>query len=214
MKRATAPVVDELTLRRAVQAAALGLEYPDADWPHRLELLRAGAIAMAAPAGSQLTAFLAGVAAADTAAVQRAYVDTFDLRLRCCPYLTYYSHGDTRRRGMALLQFSQTYRRAGFEIISGELPDHLAVLCEFTARVPAAGLALFARHRAGLELLHLALGDQGSPYVHLTALIRTVLPEPAPRDLQRALDLARSGPPAEEVGLEPFAPPESAEARR
>jgi len=43
---------------------------------------------------------------------------------------------------------------------------------------------------------------------------RALLPEPAPADLARALDLARSGPPAEEVGLEPFAPPEYMGARR
>jgi nitrate reductase delta subunit len=60
----------------------------------------------------------------------------------------------------------------------------------------------------------MALADARSPYVEVLDLVRTVLPDPAPADLDRALDLARSGPPAEEVGLEPFAPPEYMGARR
>jgi len=141
-------------------------------------------------------------------------VDTFDLRRRCCLYLTYYSCGDTRKRGMALLQFTAAYRVAGFELIAGELPDHLAVLCEFTAAAPERGRALFRRHRAGLELLRTALDEAQSPWLHVVDAIRAVLPDAAPRDLQRALELARTGPPAEEVGLEPFAPPEYMGGRR
>ena len=115
---------------------------------------------------------------------------------------------------MALLQFTAAYRAAGFELAGRELPDHLAVLCEFTAAAPEPGLALFRRHRAGLELLRTALADAAAPWLTVVDAIRAVLPDPAPRDLQRALDLARSGPPAEEVGLEPFAPPEYMGGRR
>jgi nitrate reductase delta subunit len=88
------------------------------------------------------------------------------------------------------------------------------VVCEFTARERDAGLALLGEHRAAVELLRIALAEAGSPYVDVVDALRDVLPEPAPRDLARALELARAGPPAEEVGLEPFAPPESLGARR
>jgi nitrate reductase delta subunit len=193
------------------QAAALALEYPDEAWRENLPLLRSFAEAVPALA---LGRFVAWASATSVDDMTRGYVETFDLRRRCCPYLTYYSFGDTRKRGMALLQFSSAYRAAGFAVCSGELPDHLGVVCEFTARRPAAGASLFSRHRAGLELLHLALTDASSPYAYVTATIRELLPEPAPRDLDRALELARTGPPAEEVGLEPFAPPETLGARR
>lgn len=195
----------------AFQAAALCLEYPDEVWRRQLSLLEAAAAAFAdLPLGE----FVAHAAASSAGAMTREYVETFDLRRRCCPYLTYYAFGDTRKRGMALLRFTSEYRAAGFAVTSGELPDHLAVVCEFAARVPEAGIALLTENRAGLELLHLALSDAGSAYAHVTASIRALLPDPAPRDLDRALELARSGPPAEEVGLEPFAPPEYLGARR
>ena len=73
------------------------------------------------------------------------YVETFDLRRRCCPYLTYYAFGDTRKRGMALLRFTHAYRANGFALASEELPDHLAVVCEFAAALPRARTAAAAR---------------------------------------------------------------------
>ena len=116
---------------------------------------------------------------------------------------------------MALLRFTHAYKSAGRELAGDELPDHLSVVCEFAATGDLqSGLGLLAEHRAGLELIRIALADLGSPYVHALDLVRAVLPDPAPRDLERAMELARTGPPEEEVGLEPFAPPEYMGATR
>jgi nitrate reductase delta subunit len=197
-----------------MRAGSLALGYPDPEWRQHLPLLHATAAAITDPARTHLRSFLEAVAARSPGDFQQAYVETFDLRRRCCPYLTYYSCGDTRKRGMALLQFTAAYRTAGFELTGGELPDHLAVLCEFTAAAPEAGLALFRGHRAGLELLRAALAEASSPWQPVADAVGAVLPGPAPRDLRRALELARNGPPAEEVGLEPFAPPEYMGGRR
>ncbi len=199
---------------RALQAAALCLDYPDEALLAHLPLLDTAAAALASAAGGPLHRFVQHLSATDAGKLTRDYVDTFDLRRRCCLYLTYYTHGDTRKRGMALLEFTHAYRTAGIRLAGGELPDHLGVVCEVAARAPHTGLPLLRAHRAGVELLRSALLDAGSPYTDVIDTIRAVLPDPAPHDLQRALDLARSGPPAEEVGLEPFAPPEYMGARR
>lgn len=199
---------------RVMRASALALGYPDAAWRADLALVAATAEAVGRPARVHLRTFLDEVGRLDDARLQQAYVDTFDLRRKCCPYLTYYSFGDTRKRGMGLLRFTAAYRAAGFELAGGELPDHLAVVCEFAAAAPESGQALLRRHRAGLELLRTALAEARSVWLGPVDAIRAVLPQAAPRDLQRALDLARSGPPAEEVGLEPFAPPEYMGGRR
>jgi nitrate reductase molybdenum cofactor assembly chaperone NarJ/NarW len=79
-------------------------------------------------------------------------LEEFDLRRRSCLYLTYYPHGDTRRRGMALLRFQHAYHAAGFTLAEDELPDHLGVVCEFAAGGElAVGLRLLAEQRAGVE---------------------------------------------------------------
>jgi nitrate reductase delta subunit len=199
---------------RALQAAALCLDYPDRQLLDQRRLLHRTAAALPVAAGAPLRRFLGHLDGTDPGRLARDYVETFDLRRRCCLYLTYYAHGDTRKRGMALLRFTHAYRTAGIILAGGELPDHLGVVCEVAAHAPATGLALLRDNRAGVELLHLALTEAGSPYADVLDVIRAVLPEPAPRDLDRALALARSGPPAEEVGLEPFAPPEYMGGRR
>jgi nitrate reductase delta subunit len=192
---------------RALRVAARLLGYPDDALRADLPLLRAAA-EHAGRATPHLTAFCDELAATPDQEARAAYVDTFDLRRRCCLYLTYYSYGDTRKRGMALLRFSHAYKTAGYEVLERELPDHLAVVCEFAAAEPAAGGRLFAEHRAGLELLRMALADAASPYLAVVDGIRAALPAPRARDLDRAVALAASGPPEEEVGLEPFGPPE------
>jgi nitrate reductase molybdenum cofactor assembly chaperone NarJ/NarW len=200
--------------RRGFQSAALCLDYPDAGWQATVPLVTQAVGSLPGGAAHHLQRFLDWADRTPAEDRTRHYVDTFDLRRRCCLYLTYYAFGDTRKRGMAILRFTHAYRSAGFEPIGEELPDHLAVACEFAARDLPAGQRLLAEHRAGVELLRLALDDAGSPYLAVVDLVRELLPEPAPHDLQRALELARSGPPAEDVGLEPFAPPESIGARR
>lgn len=151
---------------------------------------------------------MAGTPATELAA---QYVETFDLRRRCSLYLTYYAYGDTRRRGVALVEFKQAYRKAGLETASDELPDHLAVVLEF-ASVPdqaarEAGLRLLLAHRAGLELLRLALTDAGSPWAGAVTAVCATLP-PLDGDERTAVArLAAEGPPGEEVGLDPTLAP-------
>lgn len=215
MSRRRSPAPTDHQRKVALQAASLVLAYPDDLLLDRLPLLRECADELPPDAAQALVAVLDHLEGTELLAAQRGYVDLFDLRRRCSLYLTYYAYGDTRKRGMALLRFQHAYRAAGMEPLGDELPDHLSVVCEFAALGDlAAGLRLLAEQRAGIELLRLALADEQSPYLHAVDLVRSVLPEPAPRDLDRALELARSGPPAEEVGLEPFAPPDYMGARR
>jgi len=207
--RTSAPTVTDTERRLALQAASLVLGYPDDALRARLPLLDEVARRLPDASGGPLARVVRSLQDTDLHDLQRAYVDTFDLRRRCCLFLTYHAHGDTRKRGMALLRFTHAYKSAGFELVPDQLPDDLAVVCEFAATGDlAAGLALLAEHRAGLELTRLALADLRSPWLDAVDTVRAVLPDPGPQDLQRALDLARTGPPEEEVGLEPFGPPE------
>jgi nitrate reductase delta subunit len=137
------------------------------------------------------------------------YVETFDLRRRACLHLTYYAHGDTRNRGMALLRLKKLYRAAGFPMDGPELPDHLVVMLAFAAVAPPGyGDAVLTEHRPALELLRLSLHDLASPYAHLLDAIAECLPELSVTDRADVARLVREGPPDEAVGLEPYAPAE------
>jgi nitrate reductase delta subunit len=141
--------------------------------------------------------------------VQQHYVETLDLKRRCSLYLTYYTHGDTRKRGVALLRFKSVYRDAGLVMGDDELPDYLPVVLEFAATADAAaGEQLLLDHRGGVELLRLALLEEGSPYAAALQAVCATLPPLRGDDEQAVRRLAAEGPPAEEVGLDAFAPPE------
>ncbi|HET9117563.1 MAG TPA: nitrate reductase molybdenum cofactor assembly chaperone [Pseudonocardiaceae bacterium] len=136
------------------------------------------------------------------------YVDTFDHTRRRSLHLTYYRYGDTRKRGMALLALKHTYRQAGYPAPDDELPDFLPLILEFAALAPEPGQRVLALCRAGVELLSDALHQHGTPYAGVVDAIRVGLPGLTDRDRTELRALAEGGPPGEQVGLEPFAPPE------
>jgi nitrate reductase delta subunit len=198
---------DQLTI--AWQSVSLLLDYPDEDLLARADLLRAASHRLPTAIGDSLRAFLDHLEATPLPELQAAYVDTFDSRRRCNLFLTYFAHGDTRKRGMALLRFKQTYLRAGFEPGATELPDHLCVVLEFAATIDQRlGRDLMLDHRAGLELLRLSLRDKGSPWAHLVDAVTATLPALRGDERDAVRRLAAEGPPEEEVGLAPFASPE------
>jgi nitrate reductase molybdenum cofactor assembly chaperone NarJ/NarW len=196
----------ELTI--AWQAASLLLDYPDHTLLSRLQIIERAAAELPRAVGDPLRATTQVLASNDLSVLQQRYVDTFDNRRRHNLYLTYFAHGDTRRRGVALLRFKQTYLRSGFVLDDSELPDHLCVVLEYAATVDQRlGWRLLLDHRAGLELLRLALADAGSAWHGAVQAITATLP-PLAGDERAAIDrLAADGPPQEEVGLTPYATP-------
>lgn len=193
------------------RVAALVLEYPDDALLAMLPDLRAAVASLPEHVRVPLDQVLDHLATQTPVALAAEYVTTFDLARRRSPYLTYYAYGDTRKRGVALVEFKQAYRAAGFEVSDDELPDHLAVVLEFASTGDEAaqesGLRLLLAHRAGLELLRLALLDLGSAYAGALVAVCATLPPLAGDDREAVARLAAEGPPGEEVGLEPFAPP-------
>lgn len=195
-------------LPAAWQVQSLLLGYPDEQLIGRVALLRQVAERLPAPVGVPLLGFLDHLAGTPLPVLTTDYVATFDQNRRCCLYLTYYAHGDTRKRGMALLTLKQQYAAAGLRLTDDELPDHLAVVLEYAAAEPAAGATLLTDHRAGLELLRLALRDAGSPWAGVLESVSATLPPLRGDERTAVARLAEQGPPGEQVGLAPFAPPE------
>jgi nitrate reductase delta subunit len=161
------------------------------------------------PVKASLERFMAAWIDNPTALAAR-YVETFDLRRRATLELTYYAHGDTRERGMALLRLKKLYRAAGLPMEAPELPDHLTVMLAFAALAPERyGEELLAQHRPAIELLRLSLHDLDSPYAHVLDALAACLPPLTVSDRSEVARLAREGPPDETVGLEPYGPPEA-----
>jgi nitrate reductase delta subunit len=168
------------------------LWYPDDALRRRLPDLRGAVADLPGAAREPLTAFLAWFDTQDPLDLAREYVTTFDMKRKACPYLTYWTHGDTRNRGMAILHFKQAYLAAGFDSGDAEVGD------------PLTGDALLAEHRGPIGLLRSALESMGSPYGLVVEAVEATLPEVTPEVAERMAAIATGGPPQELVGLEPY----------
>lgn len=188
------------------QISSLLLAYPDERLLDHLDLMRAGLADVPAQGREALTPVVAHVATTPLAEQQRNYVATFDLRKKCCLYLTWWVHGDTRNRGQALVAFKTAYRDAGIQPPATELPDHLAVVLEYAATVDfERGEALLAEHRPALELIRDALHKAAAPQAGVLDAVCASLPGPVQDAVTAARRLAASGPPPTElVGLEGY----------
>jgi nitrate reductase delta subunit len=178
------------------------LIYPDADFQARFDLLKGEIDELEVEFREPLENFLTAIQNLSLEEIQKHYVEIFDMRRRCSLFLTSWTHGDTRNRGMALIYFKEKYRAAGITLSDEELPDHLAVVLEFAALVdPVEGSLLLGEHRAPIELIRDALHTSNSYYAHVLDAIIATLPPMTPEIAERAKALALSGPPQEFVGL-------------
>lgn len=200
-RRATRPDV------RAVWAACSALlDYPSTELVAGLDVVE-----RLVPGHPGLAGLIEHVRTEDLGRLQAEYVETFDHTRRCALYLTYYAYGDTRRRGVALVHVKEVYRAAGAEWdeTHGELPDHLCAVLQFGATVDVdAARGLLTEHRAGVEMLRLALagwrngdGSTGSPWHAAIRAVCDTLPPLVGTEEEAIRRLIEQGPPAEEVGL-------------
>ena len=188
--------------------ASVLLQYPTATLFDGLDHLDAVATRMSPRASRDAFAqFLGWLRATPGTEAAQHYVETFDLRRRCALYLTYYRYGDTRKRGMSMLAFKAAYRNAGFTPTDDELPDYLPMVLDFAA-LSSRGESMLRAHRADLELLRRALVQARTPYADVLHAVCAQLPRLGRRDLSLVSQAWEAGPPKEEVGLEPFAPPD------
>lgn len=185
------------------------LQYPDDELLSSATELEAAAGSLPPAQSALVERFLAYVRATPPAVLREAYVEAFDFDRRAALHLTWHTHGDRRQRGIELVRLKRSYADAGAPLADGELPDYLPVILEFTELQPERGIDLLVGFRPSLELVRAALHHRRSPYAGLLDAVCAVLPKPTARQLERARQLALEGPPAELVGLEPFAPAET-----
>jgi nitrate reductase delta subunit len=190
---------------------ALLLDYPDEQLlAGHDEIVAALAGLHPSPRRDALARFVTWLYESERFAIETEYVASFDFSKRTTLHLSFYTYGDRRQRGMAMLALKERFAAAGLPFADGgNLPDYLPALLEFAALAPAEdGDELLRQLRAGIEIVRAGLHRAASPYALLLDALVAGMPK-LTRGQRAALEkLAVEGPPTEEVGLEPFAPPE------
>ncbi len=200
MKPFTAP---PRKMSHTLRALAWLLRYPDAELrglaPALAQALREeGALDQARLC--ELDALAMRLASADAIATEAEYVDLFDRGRRTALHLFEHVHGDSRDRGQAMVDLTQTYERAGLRMTPGELPDYLPVVLEFASTQPPREAQAFLRETAHIvRSIFSALAERRSPYASVLAAVLDLAGEAAER-----VELAAE-PPLDEVWAEPEA---------
>ncbi|MGB5557520.1 MAG: nitrate reductase molybdenum cofactor assembly chaperone [Paracoccaceae bacterium] len=156
-----------------------------------------------ARASRAIEPLIAEVEGMDLWDLEERYVMLFDRSRTLSLNLFEHVHGESRDRGGAMVSLVETYRAAGFDPVSSELPDHLPVLLEFLAHQPAVEARDILADAAHIfEALAERLTRRESSYAAVFSLLRRLsgakvdqavvttlleLPDDDPTDLE-ALD--------------------------
>jgi len=126
---------------RTLKAISLVLSYPTAELQDAMpEIARvlADDPRLSPDTRLALDALALRLAHGDIYDVQEDYVMLFDRSRSLSLNLFEHVHGESRDRGGAMVSLMETYRAAGFEPATTELPDHLPAVLEYLATRPAA----------------------------------------------------------------------------
>jgi nitrate reductase molybdenum cofactor assembly chaperone NarJ/NarW len=115
------------------------LDYPDeAFFEERLDLEEYVRSHISSPKwAKELSSRFEPLFALEKQDLQELYVETFDYKEKSGLYLTSQELGDSRKRGMALIQLQKTIEELGFERVGNELADYIPMLLELLAVAPS-----------------------------------------------------------------------------
>ena len=111
----------------------------------------------------------------DLIAAQEDYVETFDRGRSHCLNLFEHIHGESRDRGQAMINLSETYLTKGLHIDSGELPDYLPLFMEYLSLCdPKDAIELLGEAIDVIALIGTKLKKNKSPYAGIFECIEVL----------------------------------------
>ncbi len=163
------------SMRYTLRALAMLLGYPGEQLRASLPAL-ADAIdneaALSAARRAELMSFTLEMQRADGIALEAAYVELFDRGRSTSLHLFEHVHGDSRDRGPAMIDLTQTYEKAGLLLGPQELPDHLCVVLEFAStQSPAVAREFLGEIAHILNAIFSALRQRDSRYASVVAAV-------------------------------------------
>jgi nitrate reductase molybdenum cofactor assembly chaperone len=108
------------------------LHYPDEELFNRLDEVASAADQLgSAEIESAIRAFINALNTQSLIQIQERYTAVFDIDPATTLNMTYHAFGDNEKRAAALAHLQHHYEQAGWERITGELPDYLPMMLEF-----------------------------------------------------------------------------------
>ena len=160
---------------RTLKSLSLVLSYPTVELKQAMSEI-GGTLAadtrLTAAMRRELRPIVGALSTRDIYELQEEYVMLFDRSRTLSLNLFEHIHGESRDRGGAMVSLVETYRDAGFDPISSELPDHLPVLLEYLSMCPEAeAREVLADSAHILETINLRLTRRESNYAAVLAAL-------------------------------------------
>jgi nitrate reductase delta subunit len=119
---------------------SLLLSYPQAEWVNELDLIEEvldEEMGQNGKAKQQLADLLHSLRTESLLEVEQNYVATFDRNPSHSLHLFEHIHGESRDRGMAMVNLIEEYRKHGLDMDADELPDYVPLFLEYLSQLPA-----------------------------------------------------------------------------
>lgn len=167
-----------------LQVLSVLLHYPDEDLLNGLEEIESLAANLPfSEMESAIKAFIGDLKTRPLIGVQERYTAVFDMDPATTLNITYHAFGDNEKRAAALAYLQHTYVQAGWERITGELPDYLPLMLEFLSvcRHPGHAAPVW-QCLQGLPPLVARLEEKAPVYAALLRPIAAMAMEGRPAD--------------------------------
>ena len=128
-------------MNKTFKALSVLLTYPNADIKAaagEIGEVLAGEGILSQDALKAMQPLLADFDRLDVYELQEQFVLLFDRSRTLSLNLFEHVHGESRDRGPAMVDLLETYRAGGFDLVGGELPDHLPIVLEFLSTQSAS----------------------------------------------------------------------------
>lgn len=128
-------------MNRSLKVLGVLLAYPSAELREALPEIAAALQSdrrFGKPAQAALAELVGELAQGEALELEERYVSLFDRGRYTSLNLFEHVHGESRDRGLAMVDLKQLYERAGYRLATRELPDYLPALLEFLSLRPEA----------------------------------------------------------------------------
>jgi nitrate reductase delta subunit len=165
---------------KTFKVLSLLLSYPQAEWVSELSLLEEvleDEKKLNGKAVKKLAGLLQMMRTEPLLELEQNYVGTFDRNPSHSLHLFEHIHGESRDRGMAMVNLIEEYRKHGLDMDADELPDYVPLFLEYLSQLPdAEACAMLGEAIDVMALIGRKLKANSSPYHGVFAVLESISP--------------------------------------
>ncbi len=199
---------------KTFKVLSLLLSYPQAEWLQELDTLAEvldEEKKLNGKAAKKLAELFKMMRTESSLELEQNYVGTFDRNPSHSLHLFEHIHGESRDRGMAMVNLIEEYRKHGLDMDAAELPDYVPLFLEYLSQLPDdEARAMLGETIDVMGLIGRKLKANKSPYQHVFDVLESIspvaakeLPDVPIRDMEETM--VQFGPSAD--GTDPLMVP-------